>query len=58
MDFQSLRLLMISDRTVRRFKEFPLLKWDADFKYYRAPDGTHHVPKRQLAELILKKKIN
>lgn len=27
---------------------------DADFKYYRTPDGTHHVPKRPLSELILK----
>ena len=27
---------------------------DEDFKYYRTPDGTHHVPKRPLAELILK----
>ncbi len=26
---------------------------DADFKYYRTPDGVHHVPKRQLDELIL-----
>lgn len=27
---------------------------DADFKYYRTPDGTHHVPKRPLTELIIK----
>lgn len=27
---------------------------DADFKYYRTSDGTHHVPKRPLSELILK----
>lgn len=26
---------------------------EADFKYYRTPDGIHHVPKRQLSELIL-----
>lgn len=28
-------------------------KDDADFKYYRTADGTHHVPKRPLSELIL-----
>lgn len=27
---------------------------DADFKYYRTPDGVHHVPKRPLSQLILK----
>lgn len=27
---------------------------DADFKYYRTPDGVHHVPKRPLDELIIK----
>lgn len=26
---------------------------DADFKYYRTPDGIHHVPKRPLRELLL-----
>lgn len=26
---------------------------EADFKYYRTPDGTHHVPKRPLSELII-----
>lgn len=26
---------------------------DADFKYYRTPDGVHHVPKRPLDELIV-----
>lgn len=26
---------------------------EADFKYYRTPDGVHHVPKRPLSELIL-----
>lgn len=26
---------------------------DADFKYYRTADGVHHVPKRQLAQLII-----
>lgn len=26
---------------------------DADFKYFRTPDGTHHVPKRPLGELII-----
>lgn len=26
---------------------------DDDFKYYRTPDGVHHVPKRPLSELIL-----
>lgn len=26
---------------------------DADVKYYRTPDGVHHVPKRRLQELIL-----
>lgn len=26
---------------------------DADFKYYRTPDGVHHVPKRLLDELII-----
>ena len=28
---------------------------DADFKYYRTQDGIHHVPKRPLEELIIKK---
>ncbi|MDE7409575.1 MAG: nitroreductase family protein [Muribaculaceae bacterium] len=27
---------------------------DADFKYYRTPDGVHHVPKRPLSELIIR----
>lgn len=27
---------------------------DADFKYYRTPDGIHHVPKRSLESLIIK----
>ncbi|MDE6300263.1 MAG: nitroreductase family protein [Muribaculaceae bacterium] len=27
---------------------------DADFKYFRTPDRVHHVPKRPVAELILK----
>lgn len=26
---------------------------DADFKYYRTPDGVHHVPKRTVNELII-----
>ncbi len=26
---------------------------EADFKYFRTPDATHHVPKRPLAELII-----
>lgn len=26
---------------------------DADFKYYRDPDGIHHVPKRPLNELLI-----
>lgn len=26
---------------------------DADFKYFRTPDGVHHVPKRPLTELLL-----
>lgn len=26
---------------------------DDDFKYYRTPDGVHHVPKRGLSELLL-----
>ncbi|MDE6811853.1 MAG: nitroreductase family protein [Muribaculaceae bacterium] len=26
---------------------------EADFKYYRTPDGTHHVPKRPLSSLII-----
>jgi nitroreductase len=26
---------------------------DGDIKYYRDPDGVHHVPKRPLAELVL-----
>lgn len=26
---------------------------DADFKYYRTPDGVHHVPKRPIRELII-----
>lgn len=26
---------------------------DGDFKYWRSPDGTHHVPKRPLSELII-----
>ena len=28
---------------------------DADFKYYRTPDGVHHVPKRPLDALIINK---
>ena len=28
---------------------------DADFKYYRTPDGVHHVPKRQHRQLIIMK---
>lgn len=28
---------------------------DADFKYFRTPDGVHHVPKRPLEQLILMK---
>lgn len=27
---------------------------DADFKYYRTPDGAHHVPKRTLPQLIIR----
>ncbi len=27
---------------------------EANYKYYRTPDGIHHVPKRPLAELIIK----
>lgn len=27
---------------------------EADYKYYRTPDGVHHVPKRPLSELIIK----
>lgn len=26
---------------------------DADIKYYRTPDGVHHVPKRPLSELVI-----
>lgn len=26
---------------------------DADFKYYRTPEGIHHVPKRPLSELVI-----
>ncbi|MDE5814095.1 MAG: nitroreductase family protein, partial [Muribaculaceae bacterium] len=26
---------------------------DADFKYYRTPDGVHNVPKRPLSEILL-----
>ena len=26
---------------------------DADFKYYRTPDGVHHVPKRSLSEILI-----
>ena len=26
---------------------------NADFKYYRTPDGVHHVPKRPLSEIML-----
>ncbi|MDE6578686.1 MAG: hypothetical protein K2K58_11015, partial [Muribaculaceae bacterium] len=26
---------------------------NADFKYFRTPDGVHHVPKRRLDELII-----
>jgi len=29
---------------------------DACFKYYRTPDGVHHVPKRSLQQLIINKK--
>lgn len=28
---------------------------EADIKYYRTPDGVHHVPKRPLAELLINK---
>lgn len=28
---------------------------DADFKYFRTPDGVHHVPKRPLQSLLIKK---
>ncbi|MDE6581115.1 MAG: nitroreductase family protein [Duncaniella sp.] len=28
---------------------------EADFKYYRTPDGIHHVPKRPLEELIIRR---
>ena len=28
---------------------------DADFKYFRTPDGVHHVPKRPLRQLIIMK---
>lgn len=31
---------------------------DADFKYYRTPDGVHHVPKRPLSELIVASSAN
>lgn len=31
------------------------LEEGADFKYYRSPDSIHHVPKRQLAELLIQK---
>lgn len=29
----------------------------ADFKYYRTPDAVHHVPKRQLEQLIISSKV-
>ena len=28
---------------------------EADFKYYRTPDGVHHVPKRPLSELLTRR---
>lgn len=31
---------------------------NADFKYYRTPDGVHHVPKRPLASLIIGQKVS
>ena len=31
---------------------------DADFKYYRTPDGIHHVPKRPLSELIITPEVD
>lgn len=36
-----------------RIEEMPMDD-DADFKYYRTADGVHHVPKRQLEQLIIK----
>ena len=30
------------------------IDFDASVKYYREPDGTHHVPKRKLDDLILR----
>ena len=30
---------------------------DADFKYYRTPDGIHHVPKRPLSQLVIPARI-
>lgn len=35
-----------------RIEEMPMDD-DADFKYYRTADGVHHVPKRQLEQLII-----
>lgn len=37
-----------------RIEDMPL-EDDADFKYFRTPDGVHHVPKRLLEQLIIMK---
>lgn len=59
-------VLALDDRYVPRYvlalgypaetvaiEEMPADDDDADFKYFRTPDGVHHVPKRPLSALIL-----
>lgn len=34
-------------------EEVVIEEFDGDIKYYRTPDGVHHVPKRPLADLVI-----